>query len=238
MSFDYDAVWIPDLFNSNIALIDNVKERKLDFLAHLKDKFDMKFIIGECDQQIYMEKQINGLFFKNFKIMDDMFSLKDLFKSNLIKKRKLFLITKLDNIIDSKTFKDLLIHGNQYGCTLIIMDGLNGKNNKLKSIKLNINYLVGDFSVENIQKSYELYFTKFPSLHDIKFHINRVRRFSGSEYILLIKNGRRYLSTAEKFKYFEFQFQNNELYIDFENVNEKEILNRIKENKWIIKICI
>ncbi len=196
-----------ELIGTNITIIDNQHKRRVEFISQIAGIFEMKFIIGECDKDVFKNAKISGLFFNDLEMIDKLFNLNQLFYGVNASIPKLFIIMKTDNIIQSKALKNLLMNGSQYKCTLIFFDGLDNNIQKIGNIKLNMNLLIGNFTGNGIiEESYNLYFTKFPPLSKYRENIRLLDAVFPKKYIMIVKSGKRYLSICDKFKYFEYEF--------------------------------
>lgn len=185
------------IVGTNITLIDNNVYRRMILISHLNELFDMIFIIGDRYLDDFKQFKINGLAFKTLESMSESFDLTTLFG---LKQNKLIIISDVESILDNKLFGNIMVNGSQYGCTIIIFDGLNEKIGTINNIKMNTNILIGSFTDDQITSSYDLYFTMFPTLEIYKTQIQQLKLLNPTSYISVIKSGKRYYSIDERFK--------------------------------------
>jgi hypothetical protein len=191
------SISMSGIIGTNVTLIDNNVYRRMILISHLNELFDMKFIIGDRYSDDFKQFKIDGLVFKTLESMNESFDLTTLFG---LKQSKLFIISDVESILENKIFRSMMVNGSQYGCTIIIFDGLNEKIGTINNIKMNTNILMGSFTDDQITSSYNLYFTIFPTLEIYKTHIQQLKQLNPSSYISVIKSGKRYYSIDERFK--------------------------------------
>jgi hypothetical protein len=228
---------------ANMTLLDNNINRKIIFLEYISQFFDMVFVIGidEGTKNKIKNTKMECIFFRNFMIMDTTFPPKLLFANN--GDSKLFIIGDVSQASKSRSFSEILINGNTFNSSIVILDGDNKKIEKFKTIKLNINYIISPYILKStLSKSHELYFTKYPTFESysntIKLLKNKIKSDNGYsmlKYILIVKSGRRYVSFEEKFKFVDLMFSYT---CDIDFNDENEILNNLDENKLKLVIFI
>lgn len=186
-----------DIIGTNISMIDDNIYRKIMFISSISNLFDMKFVIGDKYLDDFNQFELDCLRYTNLDELDESFSLSNLLA---IQKNKLFVISDINSVLDSKLFKTMIVNSSQFKCTIIIFDGLDIKLKTINNIKINTNILIGSFSYEQIISSYNIYFTMFPTFDIYEKHIMDLKKIKPMNYISVLKSGKRYYSIDERFK--------------------------------------
>jgi hypothetical protein len=229
---DVISISILSLVGSNITLIDESNDRKLEFLELLNEYFLMTFIIGAQNQSDF--DKINGLFFKNFNTIDEHFGTSIFYTNDHT--NKLIIICDASTIHTSKTFHNLLINGPYNGCTVVFFNGLDDDLLFIKNIKLNTNFIISNFANdEMIKKSYNSYFTSSPTFNTFNKYITESRIINENKYFVIIKSGQRYYATHEKFRYIDHEFVSNNKY---HNMSDNDLIDLLNNNRISLSIII